>query len=419
MDTAYKLIGPFTQLITLAGLPLKGAIADEQISPLAQAGILLKGNKIFKTGNYESLEKEAALLGAITVTLEGEYVCIPAFTDAHTHICFAGSRAQDYAMRNSGKTYLEISEAGGGIWDTVQHTRKASLEELTTSTIHRANRHLSEGVTTIEVKSGYGLSVKDELKMLRAIKAANQETPAELISTCLAAHTLPRDFEGSHSEYLEKISQELFPILLEENLCSRMDAFVEKGAFSPENILPYFKKAIEKGFQITVHADQFSTGGSTVAVQLNALSADHLEASTDKEVQLLAQSDTIAMALPGATIGLGCAFTPARKLLNAGACLAIASDWNPGSAPMGDLLTQASILGTFEKLSNAEILAGITYRAARALNLTDRGRIEQDMLADFLLFQTNDYREILYQQGKLKPAQVWKNGECVFTSNFD
>jgi len=419
MDTAYKFIGPFTQLITLAGLPLKGAIADEQIAPLAQAGILLKGNKIFKTGNYESLEKEAALLGAITITLEGEYVCIPAFTDAHTHICFAGSRAQDYAMRNSGKTYLEISEAGGGIWDTVQHTRQASLEELTASTIRRASRHLSEGVTTIEVKSGYGLSVKDELKMLRAIKAANQETPAELISTCLAAHTLPRDFESGHSEYLEKISQELFPILLEENLCSRIDAFVEKGAFSPENILPYFKKAIEQGFKITVHADQFSTGGSAVAVLLNALSADHLEASTDKEVQLLAQSDTIAMALPGATIGLGCAFTPARKLLNAGACLAIASDWNPGSAPMGDLLTQASILGTFEKLSNAEILAGITYRAARALNLTDRGRIEQDMLADFLLFQTNDYREILYQQGKLKPAQVWKNGECVFTSNFD
>ncbi|HWW42814.1 imidazolonepropionase [Pedobacter sp.] len=419
MDTVYKLIGPFTQLITLAGLPLKGAIADEQIVPLAQAGILLKGNKIYKTGTYENLEKEAALLGAMTISLEGEYVCIPAFTDAHTHICFAGSRAQDYAMRNSGKTYLEISEAGGGIWDTVQHTRKASLEELTASTIRRANRHLSEGVTTIEVKSGYGLSVNEELKMLRAITAADQETSAELISTCLAAHTLPRDFEGSHSEYLEKISRELFPVLLEENLCNRIDAFVEKGAFSPENILPYFKEAIEQGFQITVHADQFSTGGTAVAVQINALSADHLEASTDKEVQLLAQSDTIAMALPGATIGLGCAFTPARKLLDAGACLAIASDWNPGSAPMGDLLLQASVLGTFEKLSNAEILAGITYRAARALNLTDRGCIEQNMLADFLLFQINDYKEILYQQGKLKPAQVWKNGECVLTSNFD
>lgn len=419
MDSGYKLIGPLCQLITLADLPLKGPIKDQQIEPLAQSGILLKGNKIYKTGPYEVLEQEARELGAVIIALEGDYVVLPAFTDAHTHICFAGTRAQDYAMRNSGKTYLEISEAGGGIWDTVQHTRKASLAELTALTIERANRHLADGVTTIEVKSGYGLSVEEELKMLRAIKAADREIPADLVTTCLAAHTLPRDFKGSHKDYLEKISQELFPVLLTENLTGRIDAFVEKGAFSTEDIRPYFEKAIEQGFKLTVHADQFSPGGSMVAVQLHALSADHLETSTENEVQQLAASNTIAMALPGATIGLGCAFTPARKLLDAGACLAIASDWNPGSAPMGDLVAQAAILGTFEKLSNAEILAGITYRAALALDLKDRGRIVPDMLADFLLYPVSDYREILYQQGKLKPAQVWKNGECVFTSKFD
>ena len=163
-------------------------------------------------------------------------------------------------------------------------------------------------------------------------------------------------------------------------------------------------------------ADQFSPAGSAIAVEFEAISADHLEASTDHEIELLANSNVIAVALPGASMGLGCAFTPARKMLDAGIGLAIASDWNPGSAPMGDLLTQAALLGTFQKLSNAEVLAGITFRAAQALNLHDRGQLSPGFLADFNLFVTNDYKEILYQQGKLKPAQVWKNGTCVHTS---
>ena len=167
------------------------------------------------------------------------------------------------------------------------------------------------------------------------------------------------------------------------------------------------------GFDLTLHVDQFHTGGSAVAVKHKAISADHLEASTDKEIQQLAKSKVIAMALPGATLGLGCPFAPARKLLDAGAAVAIASDWNPGSAPMGDLLSQAAILGTFEKLSNAEVLSGITYRAAAALNLKDRGRVEKNFLADIISFPTNDYREILYQQGQMKPCMVWKSGVAV------
>ena len=167
------------------------------------------------------------------------------------------------------------------------------------------------------------------------------------------------------------------------------------------------------GFELTLHADQFTPGGSEVAVTCGALSADHLEASGPSEVQALAQSDVVATALPGASIGLGCDFTPARALLDAGACLAIASDFNPGSAPMGDLLTQASILGAFEKLANAEVLAGITYRAARALGLSDRGRLLPGMKADLAVFPTDDFNEILYHQGQLRPSLVWKNGECV------
>ena len=416
MEHEYCLIGPFTQMLTLADLPERGAIKDEDLQPIFQAGILLKVGLVYSAGLYIDLQEQAKTLNAFSVQLKEDYVCVPGFIDAHTHICFAGSRANDYAMRNSGKTYLDISLSGGGIWDTVQQTREASLEELTQLTINRSQRHLTEGVTTIEVKSGYGLSVDEELKMLRAIKAADQQSKTDLISTCLAAHTLPKDFEGNHEAYLETIAEQLFPLIIQEKLSTRIDAFIEQGAFSAEAIRPYFIKAKQNGFSITVHADQFSPAGSAIAVEFEAISADHLEASTNREIELLANSNVIAVALPGASIGLGCAFTPARKMLDAGISLAIASDWNPGSAPMGDLLTQAALLGTFQKLSNAEVLAGITYRAAQALNLHDRGQLSPGFLADFNLFVTNDYKEILYQQGKLKPAQVWKNGTCVHTS---
>ncbi|MFZ9189105.1 MAG: amidohydrolase family protein, partial [Algoriphagus sp.] len=258
----------------------------------------------------------------------------------------------------------------------------------------------------------------EELKLLRAIKQASEDTAADLIPTCLAAHLCPKDWKGSPSDYLTEIADQLFPVLLAENLCMRIAAFVEKSAFSPEEISPYLEKAKQMGFDLTIHADQFSCGGSAVAVRLGARSADHLEASGEVEIQLLASSNTVAVALPGASIGLGMAFTPARKLLDQGASVAIASDWNPGSAPMGDLLAQASILATFEKLTTAEVLAGITFRAAAALGLSDRGKLTQGQMADFILFPTSDYREILYQQGKMKPEGVWKRGMIVRSTMY-
>ena len=415
----YKLIGPITQLIGLEKLSLKGPVKDENLNLIENAGILLRNDKIDTIGSYSDLKEKATTLNAKVemVELKANHVCVPGFIDAHTHICFAGSRARDYAMRNAGKSYLEIAEAGGGIWDTVMQTRNATQEELSHNVIKRANILLKKGITTIEVKSGYGLSTPEELKMLRAIKNANLNTEADLIATCLAGHMLPKDYEGDHQSYLEHISNTLFPILKEENLSNRIDAFIEKSAFMPSDIYPYFRKAKAMEFDITVHADQFSTGGSEVAVNINAISADHLEASTEDEIEMIANSNVVAVALPGASIGLGCNFTPARKILDAGGIVAIASDWNPGSAPMGDLLTQATILGTFEKLSNAEILAGITYRAAAALNLSDRGRLAPDMLADFNLFETDHYNEIFYHQGKLTPAQVWKKGELIYSTH--
>lgn len=412
-NTSFTLLGPIRQLLTMSNLPDRGAIADESLMPLTNGGILMEGEHIYRVGPYGELLAEATALQATFVQLSDDFVAMPGLVDAHTHICFAGSRAGDYALRNAGKTYLEISQSGGGIWDTVTQTRQTELSELVNLTTQRANRHLRDGVTTIEVKSGYGLSVAEELKMLRAIQKANGQTETDLISTCLAAHMLPKDYRGTAEQYLQELTEELLPALQTEQLTHRVDAFIEQGAFSAEQIAPYFAAARRMGFSITVHADQFHPGGSAVAVAFDALSADHLEASTDHEIQLLAQSRVIPVALPGASLGLGCGFAPARRLLNAGTSLAIASDWNPGSAPMGDLLAQAAILGASEKLTTAEVLSGITFRAAHALNCTDRGKLQAGMLADFILFPGNDYREILYQQGRLKPQHVWKRGIMV------
>ncbi|MCM4172436.1 imidazolonepropionase [Arenibacter sp. TNZ] len=409
----YTLIGPFKQILTMAGLPLKGALSDQQLTIIENGGIIMVDEKIYSVGPYAQISEEANNLNVENLLILSDMVCLPGFIDAHTHICFGGSRANDYALRNSGKTYLEIAKAGGGIWDTVTQTRKASTLELVNAIKERAERHMNNGVTTIEVKSGYGLSVQEELKMLRAMAMANEECQADLITTCLAAHMFPKDYQGTVDDYLLEISTVLFPILKKEKLTHRIDAFLEEGAFSPSSIAPYFDKAKEMGFDITVHADQFSTGGSAVAVKYDAISADHLEASREGEIQMLAKSNTVATALPGASIGLGCNYAPARKLLDAGASVAIASDWNPGSAPMGNLLIQAAILGTFEKLTNAEVLAGITYRAAAALNLKDRGIIETGLMADLIAFPTCNYKEILYHQGMLLPSLVWKKGRLA------
>ena len=413
MSQTTQLLGPFTQLIPMSELPLRGALNDSSLPIISEGGILIRGDQILEVGTYASLSRSALGKQAEKIEVDGDYVLLPGMVDAHTHSCFAGSRARDYAMRNSGQSYLEIAAAAGGIWDTVTQTRKASEAELTESLITRCRYFATMGITTLEVKSGYGLNPAEELKMLMAIKKAGEQVPQDLIATCLAAHMAPLDFSGSKTEYLNWIAQDSLPEIRDKNLASRVDAFVEQSAFSPEEIRPYLEIAAKMGFELTVHADQFSTGGSAVAIACGARSADHLEASGPAEIALFTNSETIPVALPGASLGLGCAFTPARKLLDAGASLAIASDYNPGSAPMGDLLTQAAILGTFEKLSNTEVLAGITYRAAAALGLEDRGVLEGGKRADFIAFPTTDYREILYRQGQLRPEKVWIKGQEI------
>ena len=400
-----KLTGPFTQILPLTGLPLKGALKDDQLQIIPGGGVLIEDGLILAVDNFEVLRKHYP--SAQIDEIIGDHVLLPGFVDCHTHICFAGSRAKDYAMRIQGKTYLEIAGAGGGIWDSVTQTRAADEAMLIDLLLKRVERHLAEGVTTIEIKSGYGLSVKQELKQLRAIKQVVSKTKATLVATCLAAHMLPKDFDGDHKAYLDYILTYLLPVIKEEKLTNRVDIFIEQSAFSTTDALIYLNKATKLSFDLTVHADQFTTGGSEAAVKVGAVSADHLEASGDTEIKLLANSNTVAVTLPGASLGLGMPYAPARKLLDAGACLAIASDWNPGSAPMGDLLMQAAVMSAAEKLSTAEVFAGLTYRAAKALNLTDRGMLAVGKRADLQAYPCDDYREILYQQGKLKPQIIY------------
>ena len=388
------LSGPFTQLLTMENLPERGKLSDNQLEIIPDAGILHQDGVILEVGNFEQLRKENP--GANIEFLEGDFVCLPGMIDVHTHICSAGSRANDYAMRLAGKTYLEIAEAGGGIWSTVMKTRESSVEELANLTAERAEKLFQQGITTIEVKSGYGLSVDDELKMLKAVQLANQETNADLIPTCLAAHIKPKDFTGNEREYLQYIIENLLPEVRKQNLANRVDIFVEKGAFSVSDAKYYLPEAKKMGFDVVIHGDQFSSGCASLAAEIQAISIDHLEYADESEIEILAKSNVIPVVLPGASIGLGEKFAPARKLLDAGCSLVIASDWNPGSAPMGNLLVQAAILGAYEKLSMAETWAALTCRAARALKRNDIGVLKKGNKADFIVFETGDYREVLY-----------------------
>lgn len=395
-----KLIGPFRQIVSMD--------ENAKLSIHENSGILIDKDIIINIDGYSSLVARTDGIAKELIPIKQELVLLPGFIDAHTHICFAGDRSADYALRSAGKSYLEIASAGGGIMTTVHSTRKASLQELTDGIIMRAKRLLSEGITTCEVKSGYGLTVRDELKMLYAIKLADDQLDIDLIATALPAHICPPEY--SHSKYIELITKELLPEIVKQKLATRADIFIEKGAFSADHAIPYLNTARDLGFDLTIHADQFTPAGSSVAAQYDAVSADHLEVSGPAEIALLAGKNISATVLPGASLGLGMPFAPARKILDAHVTLVIASDWNPGSAPMGDLLMQASLLGMNQKLSLPEILNAITRNAAYVLKLSDRGILKEKYKADMIAFPCSDYREIFYNQGKMHPVHIWKNG---------
>ncbi len=400
-----ELIGPFSQIITMANLPERGAISDNSLEIIDDGGVVIEDGKIIEVGDFLSLSKNNLDVREITYRC----VLLPGFIDSHTHVCHYGNRSDEYAKRNSGISYQQILEEGGGIHNTMNSTSNSTDEQLTDDTLNRLKRHFQEGVLTCEVKSGYAPNLEDEVRMLRIINEIDSSNDIDLIPTCLAAHVTPKKYESS-KKYLDSIVNDLLPIIKEENLSNRVDIFIEEKAFSITEASNFLEK-IKSDFYITAHANQFTSGGLKVGVDNGAVSVDHLEVITDQEIDYLSKSDTTGVVLPGCSLGLGIPFAPARKLLDYNCKVSIASDWNPGSAPMGDLLMQASLLGSTEKLSNAEVLAGITCRAANALSLEDRGSLENGKIADMIGFKTNDFRDILYNQGKLKPSFICKRGK--------
>ena len=389
----------------MVNLPERGAISDNSLEIIDDGGVVIEDGKIIEVGNFLSLSKNDLDVREIT------YPCVllPGFIDSHTHVCHYGNRSDEYAKRNSGISYQQILEEGGGIHNTMNSTSNSTDEQLTDDTLNRLKRHFQEGVLTCEVKSGYAPNLEDEVRMLRIINEIDSSNDIDLIPTCLAAHVTPKKYESS-KKYLDSIVNDLLPIIKEENLSNRVDVFIEEKAFSITEASNFLEK-IKNDFYITAHANQFTSGGLKVGVDNGAVSVDHLEVITDQEIDYLSKSDTTGVVLPGCSLGLGIPFAPARKLLDYNCKVSIASDWNPGSAPMGDLLMQASLLGSTEKLSNAEVLAGITCRAANALSLEDRGSLENGKIADMIGFKTNDFRDILYNQGKLKPSFICKRGK--------
>ena len=400
-----ELIGPFSQIITMANLPERGAISDNSLEIIEDGGIVIEDGKIIEVGDFLSLRKNNIDIREIN------YPCVllPGFIDSHTHVCHYGNRSDEYAKRNSGISYQQILEEGGGIHNTMNSTSNCTDEQLTEDTLNRLKRHFHDGVLTCEVKSGYAPTLEDEIRMLEIINKIDKSNEIDLIPTCLAAHVTPKKYESS-KKYLDSILNHLLPKIKEENLSNRVDIFIEEKAFSVSEASNFLGK-VKSDFHITAHANQFTSGGLKVGVDNDAVSVDHLEVITDQEIDYLSKSDTTGVVLPGCSLGLGIPFAPARKLLDNNCKVSIASDWNPGSAPMGDLLMQASLLGSTEKLSNAEVLAGITCRSANALSLEDRGSLENGKIADMIGFKTNDFRDILYNQGKLKPSFICKRGK--------
>jgi imidazolonepropionase len=416
---AKQLLGPFCQILTMEGLPFDGPLSNDQLEMVDGGGLLIEGDRIVEVMDRAHFQEASHSSGGqgsdVGFTpIKRHMVLLPGFVDAHTHMCYAGSRVEDYTRRLSGESYLQIADRGGGIMSTVRSTRQATEEELFRSLCKRACAHMFGGVTTCEVKSGYGLDIVTELKMLRAISMVNAsvETFPWLVPTCLAAHVRPYDFK-TDQQYLDFVLHKLLPQVKKEGLASRVDIYVDRGAFPPDVAEGFLFQARSLGFDLVLHADQFTTGGATVAARVSAVSADHLEKSTEREFRWLREKGVVAIVLPGSTLGLGEPFAPARRMLDAGMCLAIASDWNPGSAPHGDLLTQAALLGANQRLTMAETLAGITTRAARALRLDDRGVIGKGAMADLVGFECARFEEILYHQGCLRPSFVMRAGKRV------
>lgn len=359
-------------------------------------------------------ELEARYGGAERVDCGGG-VLTPGLVDSHTHAVFGRWRADEYALRARGVPYMEIARQGGGINASVRDLRARSEDELVELGRARLRDVLRLGTTTVEVKSGYGLTTADELKMLRAIRRLDGESPLDLVATFLGAHEVPPEYRDRREAYVALVIEEMIPAVADEGLARFCDAFMEPGVFNATETRRILEAGLEHGLAPKLHADELEpSGGAELAAELGAASADHLGAISDAGIDALAGSDTVATLLPGTLFFLGkTAYAPARRLLDAGAEVALATDFNPGSSATPSLPLILTIACSQMGMSPMEALVAATRGGARALRLADRGTLTAGSRADLVVWDTADYREIPYRYGVRLARSVWKGGREV------
>ncbi|MGK9477174.1 imidazolonepropionase [Melioribacter sp. OK-6-Me] len=346
---------------------------------------------------------------------------LPGFVECHTHSAFAGNRSKEFLMRLLGKSYEIIAEEGGGIISTVNSVRRASHDELIRLLSPRIKKFISQGITTLEIKSGYGLSYYDEIKLLQVINYFKKNSQIDIIPTFLGAHTYPPEYKNDHSAYLKLITDELLPYISKNALADFTDVFCEKTAFSPEETDLIFKKAKELGFKLRLHTNQFhSIGGIEVALKHSAYSVDHLEIVDDNEIDKIANSELTAVLLPGVSFFLDYNYAPARKLIDRNATVALSTDFNPGSSHIADFHFIMSLAALKMKMSVEEIISATTINAAKAIGMNNLlGSIEIGKQADFALLKAKEISEIIYSIGNNLNVMTIKKGKIIYKREME
>ena len=364
--------------------------------------VAFRGPRIAWMGREAEAPKAAARIDA------GGRWATPALVDCHTHLVYGGNRAHEFELRLAGKSYEEIARAGGGIASTVVATRNASEDELVSQSLPRLRRLAEDGVTLAEVKSGYGLDLEGELKMLRAARRLAKQVPVTIRSTLLALHALPKEYAGRADEYVDFVCRVVVPAAAAAGLADAVDAFCERIAFSPAHVERLFLAAREHHLPVKLHAEQLSNQhGARLAASFRALSADHLEYLDEEGAVAMADAGTVAVLLPGAFVFLGEKRSPPIALLRKhGVPMAVATDHNPGTSPYSSLLLMVNLACAVFRLTPEEALAGVTCHAAHALGLLDRGVIEMGKRADLVIWDADDPAHLSWQIAGLKPRQA-------------
>jgi imidazolonepropionase len=402
-----------SQLVTVAG-PNRPRVGKEmqELAIIKDGGMLIRDGKIAAIGKSKEIARDLPHTTEV-VDASGQVV-MPGFVDAHTHLVFGGSRLDDFERRARGETYEQIAAAGGGIWSTVEKTRAASEDELFDRAQRHANWLLQSGTTTAEAKSGYGLTVQSELKILRTIRRIAKETPLECVPTFLGAHAVPKENKTEPDRYVERVIGEMLPAVASENLAEFCDVFCERGYFSIDQARKILTAAGNAGLKLRIHADQLSnSGGAKLAAELGAVTADHLEKTNEDGIAALKAANVQPVLLPGSVYALGSIGYPrARAMIDAGLAVVLATDFNPGSSPTPSMPMILSLACTQMKMSPAEAIVASTVNAAYSLGRSDKiGSLEAGKRANFLIFDCEDYREIAYWFGCPLMKSVYVAGE--------